>query len=287
MQSRRFFAKSMFATLGAGAVAMSGAVTAASAQTSSNSLERILGAKKLRMGAVGATPPNAYMEITTGKWTGINIELGQQLAKDMGVELEIIETTWGNSVLDLQTDKIDVMFGFGITPQRMLAVDFSDMVSANGLAVTVAPGIEVSTWEDLNKPTIRIAADIGSYYEQHITRLCPKAEIVRFKTVEEGALALRSRRVDAHCVQWLASAKAVKADPAIGRTVVPTPGFFSGGNIGIRRESDKAFRDYLNVWLRYSKDKGFIQEVNFKYLELAGISRTEAARGMRFYGNSG
>ena len=42
-----------------------------------------------------------------------------------GSPVEIIESTWGNSVLDLQANKIDIMFGLSPTPSRALILEFT------------------------------------------------------------------------------------------------------------------------------------------------------------------
>lgn len=70
--------------------------------------------------------PTFRKDMRSDEWTGIFIDIGRALAEDMGVELEIVTTTWGNSVLDLQAGKIDLMFGLNPTPERRKAIDFSD-----------------------------------------------------------------------------------------------------------------------------------------------------------------
>ena len=41
----------------------------------------------------------------TGKFEGIDIDLSEELAKDIGVKLEYVETTFGTFIADLQANK--------------------------------------------------------------------------------------------------------------------------------------------------------------------------------------
>jgi len=47
---------------------------------------------------IGVTPgePWYFKDPATGQWSGIGYRMGQQIAKDLGVKLVPVETTWGN-----------------------------------------------------------------------------------------------------------------------------------------------------------------------------------------------
>src|SRR5438874_8774911 len=51
-----------------------------------------------------------FKDPVTGQWSGIGYRMGQQVAKDLGVKLVPVETTWGNAVAAIQANQIDVMF---------------------------------------------------------------------------------------------------------------------------------------------------------------------------------
>jgi polar amino acid transport system substrate-binding protein len=61
---------------------------------------------------IGVTPgePWFYKDPASGAWSGIGYAMGQQVAKDLGVKLVPVETTWGNAVAAIQANQIDVMF---------------------------------------------------------------------------------------------------------------------------------------------------------------------------------
>lgn len=270
--------------IGAGAVA-AGALTlasnGASAQTAGkNTFDRIIANKKLRLGAVTSSAPWFMKDPTTGKWGGHFYTIGAALAADMEVELELVETTWGNAVLDLQADKIDIMFGLNPTPKRAMAVDFSGTVYDSALVVIAKPGFEPKTWADMNRPDMKISVDVGSAHDQIASRLCSKAQISRFKTINEAMLALRSGRVDAQCIFWMGAVRAVKADPALGKVVVPQPFFGSTSNAAFRRESDKTWRDFVNTWIVYARGLGLVRSAVVESLEQVGVTSEDIPAGI-------
>lgn len=62
----------------------------------------------------------------TGKLEGIDIDLSEELAKDLGAKLEYVETSFSTFIADLQANKCDLgMFGVGATMKRAQAVAFT------------------------------------------------------------------------------------------------------------------------------------------------------------------
>jgi len=280
MTTRREFAN----LLGGGALAaaMVAGVQPAHAQSAANenTFQKIMRTKRLRVGGVASGAPWTIKNQTTGQWSGHFHAIAAALAADMEVELEMIETTWGNAILDLQANKIDVMFGMNPTPKRALAVDFTVPVYNSALVVIAKPGFTPATWDDLNRPEIRISTDMGGAHDQVATRLCPKARMLRFKSLDEATMALRGGRADAQSIFWMGGLRAVKKDPKLGSVVVPQPMFGSTSNAAVRRETDKTLRDFLNTWIVYSQGLGLIREAVFSSLELVGVQMEDIPPGI-------
>ncbi|MGX1787144.1 transporter substrate-binding domain-containing protein [Bosea sp. NPDC055332] len=270
--------------IGAGAVAATALTLSASraeAQAAAkNTFDRVVANKKLRLGAVTSSAPWFVKDPASGKWGGHFYAIGAALAADMEVELELVETTWGNAVLDLQADKIDIMFGLNPTPKRAMAVDFSTTVYDSALVVIARSGFEPKSWADMNKPEVKISVDVGSAHDQIASKLCPKAQITRFKTINEAMLALRSGRVDAQCIFWMGGVRAVKADPALGKVIVPQPFFGSTSNAAFRRETDKTWRDFVNTWIVYARGLGLVREAVITSLDQVGVTADDLPPGI-------
>ncbi|MBN9489753.1 MAG: transporter substrate-binding domain-containing protein [Alphaproteobacteria bacterium] len=281
MTTRRDFAA--LAGVGAVAAAITLSPNQAAAQaTTQNGLDRILASKKLRLGAIAGGAPWFMKDQASGQWAGQFYDIGKALAADMDVQLELVETTWGNAVLDLQADKIDIMFGLNPTPRRALAVDFTDPVYDSALVVIARPGLEPKTWAELNDSKSKISVESGSAQDQIIRRLCPKAQIIGFKSTDEATLALRSGRADAQVIFWMGAVRAAKRDPQIGKVVVPQPIFGSTSNAAVRREADKTWRDFVSTWITYSRGLGLVREAVVNSLAKVDLSLDDIPPGINF-----
>lgn len=284
MASRREFAGLLSG--GAIAAAVMGAGTkSAQAQTAAaggGTFKRILDSKKLRIGGVANGAPWTTKDQNTGKWGGHFVDIASALAADMGAQLEVVETTWGTAILDLQAGKIDVMFGMNPTPKRALSVNFSGPVYNSGLVMIVRPGVTAKTWSDFNKPDMKIGVDMGSAHDQIATRLCPKAQITRFSTLDQATMALSGGKVDAQCIFWLGGVRAVKQLPSLGKVVAPTPIAGVSSNAALLREPDDTMRVFLNTWIGYAQGIGLIHEAVQASLEKLGLTLKDIPAGITF-----
>ncbi|MDU6731397.1 MAG: ABC transporter substrate-binding protein, partial [Bradyrhizobium sp.] len=93
--------------LGAAAAALAAGSVASPALAQSqpeSTFAQIRRTKKLRIAGIVGTEPYYHKDIATGQWSGFCVSMATELAKAMEAEVEIIESTWGNSVLDLQAN---------------------------------------------------------------------------------------------------------------------------------------------------------------------------------------
>jgi polar amino acid transport system substrate-binding protein len=92
-------------------------ISSAHAQGAAEStLARIQRTKVLRIAALPGQLPYFNKDIVTGKWSGSCIEMANSIAQVFGAKLDYVEATYGTSVLDLQTNKVDLAFCFESHP---------------------------------------------------------------------------------------------------------------------------------------------------------------------------
>lgn len=227
---------------------------------------------------IGVTPgePWYFKDPATGEWSGIGYRMGQQIAKDLGVKLVPVETTWGNAVAAIQANQIDVMFVLDATDERKKAVDFPDAPFfwyAQG--VLVRDGLQAASWADLNRDNVRIAVTLGTAPDRDITQRLPKARIERFQNMDEAIAAFYAGRVDGaafyHPALVMQQARVKK-----GQVVIPQPVVALATSAGIRREDDKSFRDFLDKeFAKYYKD-GETQKFYEEFLAFRHIDSKKA-----------
>jgi polar amino acid transport system substrate-binding protein len=228
------------------------------------------------MGAVAGAPPNYQKHPSSGEWSGIMIDFGTDLARQLGVRLDITETTWGNSVLDLQTNKIDIFFGLNPTPQRREVIEFTDPLYQNAYSLIANKKFNPKTWDELNKPEVTIAVDVGSSYDNLVTELYDQPKILRFPKSNDATIAVQMGRADLQLLVVTVSAGIIKKNPQIGHLIVPEPVKFTTTNAGLRKESSTQWRDYVNNWIGELRKTDAVNTLVLKNLDkLMGLKRAD------------
>ena len=255
--------------------ALLAATFAAGAAHAQSTMQQIKQKGELR---IGVTPgePWYFKDPGSGEWSGIGYRMGQQIAKDLGVKLVPVETTWGNSIAAIQANQIDVMFVLDATDERKKAVDFPDAPFfwyAQG--VLLKDGLNVKNWSELDREDMKIAVTLGTAPDRELTKRLPKAKIERFQNMDEAIAAFYSGRVDAasfyHPALVMQQARVKK-----GKVVIPEPVVALATSGGIRREDDKAFRDFLDKEFDKYYKNGDTQKFYEEFLKSRNIDPSKA-----------
>jgi len=99
--------------------------SAGSAQSSSNLLESIKSAGKIRIGVEGTYRPYTYHD-ASGKLAGFEYDIAETLAKDLGVTAEYIETPWDSLIAGVDAGRYDIVLNnVAPTEERKKKYDFS------------------------------------------------------------------------------------------------------------------------------------------------------------------
>jgi polar amino acid transport system substrate-binding protein len=200
-------------------------------------------AKKRGSFRVGVTqaPPWFSKDPKTGQWSsGLGVSMGKAMADALGVKMETVEVSWGNAIAALQSDKIDIMFMLDATPERKEAVDFPESpLLYYSLALLARDDLPVKTWEDVNKPGVRIAVPQASSMDRFVSEHAAKADLQRFPDNAAAIAAFQSGRVDAVCL-FHPPLLAARQRLGKGKIVVPMPAQSQASSAAIRK-GDKEF----------------------------------------------
>jgi polar amino acid transport system substrate-binding protein len=258
--------------IGSGAALASALATPASAEAADNTLERIRAAKVMRIAVLPGELPYFNKDLASGTWSGMCIEMANDIAKLLDVKLDYVESTYGNSILDLQSNKIDVGFALNPTPQRALVVDFCGAVFNHPFGAMLKKGLDAKIWADINKPEVRIAVDAGSANEAVARRFAPNATIKSLRSRDEVMLEMSSGRVDCVVNALVLGLTAIAKNPNLGSyKILQSPSVAIPSSMGVRREADKTWRDFLATWIDYNRGIGQMREWFVKGLSLSGV----------------
>ncbi|WP_436045653.1 transporter substrate-binding domain-containing protein [Variovorax paradoxus] len=246
-------------------------------------MTRVQRTKVLRVGAIAGAIPYFSKDLVSGKWEGFGPDFSESLAKKFGAKVEYVETTWGNAVLDLQSNKIDAMFGMAPTPARKEVVNFSDTLFDNTYTAVCKKGFPTKTWEQLNAPENKIVVDVGSSHDQLATRILPKADVQRLENSGSATLALQAGRADCQILVILLAQPLLAKRANVGVMQIPTPIYTAPVSIGLRKEADPAMQAAVNAWLGEVRAKGEVRSVILKNMEkLAGVPASAFPSEIKF-----
>ncbi|MGV0908324.1 transporter substrate-binding domain-containing protein [Martelella sp. FOR1707] len=266
---------------GATAVALSLFSASASADTVSDIRER----GTLRIPAILNEVPYFNKDPRTGEWTGFVIDMASDIAKTLDVELEVVESSWSNAILDVQSGKVDMAFAVTATPVRALSVSFSDPTYYNSFVLISADEtLAGKSWNELNDQQYTFAVDLGSAQDLMAQQYLPKANILRFKTRDEAIVAVTTGKAQGLINTMLNGLVISKKAASVGSVKVPTPVLSTPSVIAVNYGADETFKSFVSAWAEYNRRIGNNQTWILKSLEPFGISLTDMPPGFGFGG---
>jgi polar amino acid transport system substrate-binding protein len=188
MTQRRTLLK---AAVAAGGFALAG--LAASAPAGADELETLKEDGVMRIAMSGAYPPFNFVN-DQNEVVGFDPAIGAEIAKRMGLEVEIITTAWDGIIGGLLANKYDAIVGsMSITDERKEVVDFVGPYYRMSRGIFVAEGSDVKSLDDLADATIGVT--LGETHEQWATE--QGYNVRTYKGLPELLLELENGRVDA------------------------------------------------------------------------------------------
>jgi polar amino acid transport system substrate-binding protein len=131
----------------AAALALAAAVGVSAAELP----DRIKKAGKIVAATQPNYPPITYKDPASNQLMGFDIDLGEAIARELGVKIEWQETAFAQMISSLQTGRVDIaMAGMSDLPARREVVDFIDyMKTGPQFFTTTANAASLKTIDDL------------------------------------------------------------------------------------------------------------------------------------------
>ena len=234
----------------AGLLAMTGCTKVATpeqgaAAASASTLQAVLQRGTLRVGDCLTFAPFGFYD-KNGQPDGYDVDLAKELAKQMGVKLEVVNTTSANRIPNLQTSKVDVVFcNFTRNLERAKVIEFTTpyVVASEALLVKKSSGIQ--SIKDMNNRTI--ATVKGSTNGDEVRALNMAVKIQEYDSSQAAILAVKQGQADAMIEDNNFLAYQATLDPELTVTneaLVPLEYNAFGVKAG-----DQEWLNYLNLFL--------------------------------------
>ena len=132
------------------------------------------------------------------KLAGIDIDLSAELARDLRVKLQYVDSSFPKLVEDLTRDRCDVaMFAVGVTAPRQQVLRFTrPYLQSDIYGVTTRNHPLVKTWDDIDKPAVKVAVQAGTFMEPVMRAALKRAKMVVIEPPQTREQELESGRID-------------------------------------------------------------------------------------------
>ena len=217
----------------------------------------------------------SYRNPKTETLSGIDIDLSAELAKDLGVKLERVDSSFPKLIEDLTQDRCDVaMFAVGVLPQRAQHLRFTEpYLQSDMYGVTTRSNRQVKGWSDIDQPGVMVGVQAATFMEPVMRERLKKAEMVVIKPPQTREQELEAGRIDVFMTDYPYSRRLLdSADWA--RLVAPDKPFFVLPYAYAVKPGDEDWLKAVNGFVQRIKKDGRLQAAAQK----AGLSAIVIAR---------
>ena len=214
-------------------------------------MKRVKESGKLILGTSADYPPYEFHKSINGKdeIVGFDIEVAREIAKDLGVTLEIKDMKFDGLLAALDQGVIDlVVAGMSPTPERAKSVDFSDIYyQSKQMLVVRAEDKDIITSKDaMNGKTIGVQK--GAIQETIAAEQFSTATPMALGKISDLVLALKSKRVDAAIIEYPVALANTNANPDLFMTAIEIP-MESEGTAAAMKKGNPDFVESVNKTL--------------------------------------
>lgn len=181
----------------------------------SAAMEKIKKNGKLVLGTSADYPPYEFHKSVDGKdeIVGFDIEIAKEIAKDLGVKLEIKDMKFDGLLPALDQGNIDLIIS-GMTPteERKKNVDFSNVYykAVQTIVVRAEDKDKFNSIESLKGKQIGVQK--GSIQEDMAKKQLPDSKATALAKISDLFLSLKNNRIDAAIIEYPVATSNVNAN---------------------------------------------------------------------------
>jgi len=219
-------------------------------------------------------PPYEFRDTATGKDAiiGFDVDIANRIAKELGFQLQIIDTDFNGIIPALQSGRADfAMAGMTPTEERQKNVDFSDIYYEAKNTIVAKKGSNLKKPEDLAGKNVGV--QLGSTQEEAAQKF-EDVKLVSLNKTAEIIQEVKAGRIQAAIIEDTIAKGFIENNPDLEFNTIPNTEA-SGSAIAFPKSSNRV--DDFNRVLKQMKDSGEIEQLVKKWFE--NPVKTEATSG--------
>lgn len=234
---------------------------AMSSTAAADALADIRAANKVRVAIDLGAPFYGYIDEKMQP-VGSDVEAAKLLAQDLGVELEIVQSTNSARIPNLLSNKADlVISSLSITPERAKAVDFSIPYGAIQAAVGAPKSVDIKGMDDLNGKAVAVTR--GGPQDKLVSAGAPQAKVVRFDDEAASITAAATGQTEIVAITPPIINAIAKRNP---EREFEVKFVIQSYELGIAmRKNEPELMNWVNDWIRANLKNGKLNDIHMKY----------------------
>ena len=242
-------------------------------------LDEIIKSGVIKVGVNPTLPPLAKFD-AKNEVVGFDVDYANEIAKMLGVKLEIIQVGSPDRIPFVASGKIDIVMGaMTRNPERAKVIDFTMPVHTEILGVLTTEAKPYKDWKELNNESVTFVQVRGSTPIKFIADNLPKAKVTQLDNYPDVIRALAQGRGDAMIdVLDFMGEHMGKYNDAKWKILKekPVDVYFCG--LGIAKNST-GVKDWLNVAIFELARKGKVDELWLKWFGMPMLFPTGVGPG--------
>ncbi len=232
------------------------AASAASGEQAGKALED----GTLDLGTNATFPPfESYDD--AGKMTGIDIDIAQAVADELGYKLNMQDMEFDSIIAAIESGKLDGgIAGFTKTPEREKSVNFSTSYFQSVQLVIVKKDSPIQKIDELKGK--KIGAQLGTTSQSMAEEEFGESSVQSFKAYQDAIMAMQSGKVDAVVCDQSTAMNFVNANADL-RSLESK--FSEEEYAMVLAKNNPALLEEVNGALKTLKDQGKLDEIFAKY----------------------
>src|SRR5713226_8624655 len=244
-------------------------VSAHAQQPASSRLDDIIKRGTLRVGMTGDYRPFTYLDKTTQKFGGFDVDMAEVLGKALGVKVEFVQTPSPQLMKDFEADNFDIaMGGVSITLDRQKKGMFSTPIMREGKTpiARCADKGKYETIADIDRSGTRVIVNPGGTNERFARANVKNAEIKFFGDNVAIFDEIAKGNADLMMTDSSETRYQQKLHPGVLCAVHPEKPFdFAEKAYWLQR--DTALKAFVDQWLHIAAEDGSFKKIYAAWFE--------------------
>ena len=207
-----------------------------------------------------------------GDLIGFEVDVSQQLAKDMGVEVELVPTAWDGIIPALLAGQFDVIItGMVQKPSRNLTINFSKPYAYLNVGMAANKALAdkdgLKSMEDWNSSKVTLTIKRGTAPGETAARLFPKARVRQFDDDAQALQDVLNGNAHAFLTSEPKPAYYVIDNPEVLYHPFGVGPFDPSASAFAVRKGDPDALNFFDNWIQYRSLDGWLENTHAKWFQ--------------------